>query len=135
MDPQLALVAGAFGTAVVGAMASDGYQQAREGAVALWRRFRPGAADDVGQDLDRAREALLSAPTADRDAFAAALASAWQGHALTLLLAEPAAARAIEELAARLNTWDDSPHMTFHAHASGWARIYQSAGDQHINEW
>ncbi|MGW3645142.1 nSTAND1 domain-containing NTPase [Streptomyces sp. NPDC000878] len=58
MDP----LAVAVGTALVGAMATDSWRQAKRALVALWRRVRPEAeADTVGAEFGQARMRLLAA--------------------------------------------------------------------------
>src|SRR5580658_9126617 len=48
MDPVVA----AFGTALVGAIATDTWQQAHEAVVGLWRRVHPRRDEDIGAELD-----------------------------------------------------------------------------------
>src|SRR5271165_5847197 len=57
MDPLVL----AAGTALVGAMVTDGWQQARTAVVAWWRKVHPGRADAVGAELDTARAQVLPA--------------------------------------------------------------------------
>ncbi|MFD5426769.1 hypothetical protein [Streptomyces sp. NPDC127084] len=77
MDP-LALAAA---SALVGVAATDGYQQARDGLVALWRRVRPGEADAVAGDLDALAE--RSADVAEENS--GVLAAVWQTNVQALL--------------------------------------------------
>ena len=57
MDPFVL----AAGTALIGAMATDAWQQTRAAVVAWWRRAHPGRADTVGAELDTARAQVLGA--------------------------------------------------------------------------
>jgi hypothetical protein len=81
----------AFGTALVGAMATDVWQRARASVVALWRRVHPQQADTVEADLEGLRAQILDARHAGRaDAdIEQALAGVWQGRLQQLLLDEP----------------------------------------------
>ena len=58
MDPIVL----AFGTALVGAIATSTWQQVREAVTGLWRRVHPRQkADDIGTELDELREQVLLA--------------------------------------------------------------------------
>ncbi|MFJ2740537.1 hypothetical protein ACIO3O_12790 [Streptomyces sp. NPDC087440] len=137
MDPQIVAIAGTAGTAIVTAMATDSWERAREGVVTVWRRFRPEAADTVVQDFDSARDTLADALRDEDHQTESALVSAWQGHALSLLLAQPGAAEAIRELSDVLcaeAAREDRPRISLHASATGHGRIYQAGRDQQITE-
>ena len=88
MDPIVV----AFGTALVGAMATEVWQQARGAVVALWRRVCPQQADTVAADLEGLRGQVLDARHAGRTEIERALIGVWQGRVQQLLLDEPAAA-------------------------------------------
>ncbi|MEF9903132.1 hypothetical protein [Streptomyces sp. P9-A2] len=61
MDPYLLTLAGTAGTALVGLLVGEGWQRTRDGVVAVWRRFRPGAAEEVGREPEASRAAVLDA--------------------------------------------------------------------------
>jgi len=82
----------AFGTALVGAMATDVWQQARASVVALWRRVHPQRAGTVEADLEGLRGQVLDARQAGRADIERALTGVWQGRLQQLLLDEPAVA-------------------------------------------
>ncbi|MGH3773264.1 MAG: hypothetical protein ACRDRW_18025 [Pseudonocardiaceae bacterium] len=88
MDPIVV----AFGTALVGAMATDVWQRARVGVVAMWRRVHPQQADTVEADLEGLRGQVLDAREAGRADIEQALTGVWQGRLQQLLLDEPAVA-------------------------------------------
>lgn len=88
MDPIVV----AFGTALVEAMATDVWQRARAGVVALWRRVHPQQADTVEADLEGLRGRVLDARQAGRADTEQALTGVWQGRLQQLLLDEPAVA-------------------------------------------
>ncbi|MEO7193627.1 MAG: hypothetical protein ABIZ05_02215 [Pseudonocardiaceae bacterium] len=88
MDPIVV----AFGTALVGAMATDTWQRARASVVALWRRAHPQHADIVEADLEGLRDQVLDAREAGRADIEQALTGVWQGRVQQLLLDEPAVA-------------------------------------------
>lgn len=85
MDPIVV----AFGTALVGAMATDVWQRARASVVALWRRAHPQQAGTVEADLEALRAQVLDARQAGRADIEQALADVWQGRLHQLLLDEP----------------------------------------------
>ncbi len=82
----------AFGTALVGAMATDVWQRARASVVALWRRVHPQHADIVEADLEGLRGQVLDARQTGRMDTEQALTGVWQGRLQQLLLDEPAVA-------------------------------------------
>ncbi len=88
MDPIVV----AFGTALVGAMATDVWQQARASVVALWRRVHPQQADTVEADLEGLRAQVLDARQTGRADTEQVLTGVWQGRLQQLLLDEPAVA-------------------------------------------
>jgi hypothetical protein len=77
----------AFGTALVGAMATDVWQRARASVVTLWRRAHPQHA--VEADLETLRGQVLDARQAGRADTEQALTGVWQGRLQQLLLDEP----------------------------------------------
>lgn len=94
MDPVVA----AFGTALVGAIATDAWQQVREAVTSLWRRVYPQRKDDIGAELDELRQQVLVARH-DGDADTErALARAWQVRLQQLLRADPALAAELQRV-------------------------------------
>jgi hypothetical protein len=80
----------AFGTALVGAIATDSWQRVRDAVTALWHRVHPqqdtGA---IGMELAQLRELVLQARR-DGDADAErAIEGAWQVKLHQLLQADP----------------------------------------------
>ena len=87
MDPVVA----AFGTALVGAIATDAWQQVHEAVVGLWRRVHPRRQDDgIGAELDELREQVLVARRDGDFGTERALEGAWQVRLQQLLRADPA---------------------------------------------
>lgn len=79
-----------FGTALVAAMATDTWEQARSAVVALWRRVRaPQQSDTLAAELEDLREQVLAARRTGRGDVEQALAVAWQGRLQELLLNSP----------------------------------------------
>lgn len=137
MDPLVL----AAGTAVVGAMATDGWQTARGALVAWWRRVRPEQADEVDSALAEARPQILAARESDNAVAEEVLVSDWQVRLQRLLLAEPRLAdelrRLLDEeitpvLPAPEQARAGSVAMT--ATASKKGRVYMAGRDQHITE-
>ncbi|MFI7419430.1 hypothetical protein [Nonomuraea sp. NPDC049684] len=137
MDPIVL----AAGTALVTAMATDAWQQARDGAVALWCKVRPEQAEIVEAELVEVREQVLEARR-DNDADTEqALAGAWQVRLQQLLRADPSLAgelqRVLDEvLTPALESADQERigSLVMKAKASGHGRVYQAGRDQTINE-
>lgn len=135
MDPTLIALASTGGTAVVSAMATDGWNSLRSGVVTLWRQFRPDSAGELERDLDTTRSTLLTTPASDAEQVRQALQSVWQGRMLTLFLEDPAAAAEFEALLSRLKDVDSRQlNTSFHAEARDHGRVYQAGGNQFISE-
>ncbi|MEV6668724.1 hypothetical protein [Streptomyces sp. NPDC051162] len=135
MDPTLIALASAGGTAVVSAMATDGWNTLRSGVVTLWRQFRPDSASELELDLDTTRSTLLSTPASEVEQVRQALQSAWQGRMLTLFLNDAAAAAEFEALLSRLGEAGTSrTNTSFHAEVRDHGRVYQAGGNQFISE-
>ncbi|SCE94006.1 hypothetical protein GA0070564_102172 [Micromonospora mirobrigensis] len=137
MDPIVV----AAGTALVSAMATDVWQQARDQLVGLWRRVRPEQAEVIGGELAQARDDVLAARRAGDPDTERALAGAWQLRLHRLLAEDPALAgelrRVLDEALTPALTADERTaigSVVMNATATGQARIYQSGRDQHITE-
>lgn len=141
MDPIVL----AAGTALVSAMATDGWQQARAATVALWRRIHPDHADPIGAELDVLRTSVLAAREAADEDTEQALAGTWRLHLQQLLRAEPDAApdagpsaelrRLLDEHLAPVLAADERSRlgsivMTVEARDN--ARVFMAGRDQHI---
>lgn len=95
MDPVVA----AFGTALVGAIATDAWQQVHEAVTGLWRRVHPRREDDsIGADLDELREQVLVARRDGDARTERALEGAWQVRLQQLLRADPALADELQRV-------------------------------------
>jgi len=78
-------IAVAAGTALVGALASDGWPAARAEVVAFWRRIRAEEADAVASELTEIRAEMLAARQADDLDLEQSLAGTWQRRLHELL--------------------------------------------------
>src|SRR5579859_6304238 len=94
----------AAGTALVGAIATDTWQQVREAVVALWHRAHPRQADSIGTELDELRGQILQARSKNDTDTAKALEGAWQVKLQQLLRAEPALAVELQRVLAEVLT-------------------------------
>ena len=87
MDP----ITVAFGTALVGAIATSAWQGVRDAVTGLWRRAHPRQeADGIGTELDELREQVLLARHDGDAATERALEGTWQLRLQRLLRADPA---------------------------------------------
>ncbi|MGR4880128.1 hypothetical protein ACIPUC_11915 [Streptomyces sp. LARHCF249] len=133
MEPEITALAASAGTALVTALATEAWQTATVGLVALWRRVLPERADAVEAELDATRDDLVGAQHEGDKETPAELAAEWQGRIRRLLSAHPEAA---DELRALLLPPQDqspaAPAITQHATASGQSRVYQAGRDMHL---
>ncbi|MBQ0970635.1 hypothetical protein AB0N37_29185 [Streptomyces griseoincarnatus] len=138
MDPEIAALAGTAGTTVVTLMVTNAWESARDGMVALWRRFQPARAESIGEELEAGRADLLLARQAGDADSEAELTAEWQGRLRRFLLARPEAAeelrRVLDELTPQLPGETAAERIRMEARASGSARIYQAGRDQHITD-
>lgn len=138
MDPEIAALAGTAGTTVVTLMVTNAWESARDGMVALWRRFQPARAEGVGEELEAGRAELLLARQAGDAEAETELTAEWQGRVRRFPLAQPEAAdelrRILDELNPSLPEEPEARQVRLQARASGRARGYQAGRDQHITE-
>lgn len=137
MDP----IVMAAGTALVTAMATDGWQQARAGAVTLWRRVHPERVPAIEAELEEVRGEVLTARQAADQQAEDALAEEWRRKLARLVAADPAIGAEIQQVLDQV--WKPLlpesdqvrvQHITQRATASGQGRVYQAGRDQTINE-
>jgi hypothetical protein len=91
-------IVAAAGTALVGAIATDAWQQVREAITGLWREAPTPNADGVGAELDELREQVLQARRDSDAGTEQALEGAWQLKLQALLEADPALAADLERI-------------------------------------
>lgn len=88
MDPIVL----AAGTALVGAMATDAWQQVKHAVISLWHQVRPESTDEVGGELEELRRHVLQARAEGDEGTERALNGVWQLRLQELLRANPALA-------------------------------------------
>jgi hypothetical protein len=135
MDPLVL----AAGTALVTAMATDGWEQARSAAAVLWRRVHPERVAAIEAELEEVRGEVLAARQADDQVAVEGLVSDWQRKLRRLLADDPDLAgelrRVLEEEWTPLLPVAEQTGMrdiVQTAKASGHGRVYQAGRDQHI---
>jgi hypothetical protein len=138
VGPEIADLARTAGTTMVALMATQTWESAREGVVALWRRFQPDRAEAVGGELEATREDLLVAQRSGDTETEAELTAEWQARVRRLLVARPEVAdelrRILAELSPALPEERPPTAIRLRAEASGNGRVYQAGRDQHITE-
>ncbi|MET8179573.1 hypothetical protein [Streptomyces sp. NPDC005336] len=111
LSPRLA------GTIMVTLMATNAWESAWDGLVALWQRFQPARADGIGDEFEAHRADLLLARETGDEESEAELTTEWQGRVRRLLAARPEVAdelrRILDELTPRL------PEPQPHSHGLG----------------
>ncbi|EST21108.1 hypothetical protein [Streptomyces roseochromogenus] len=92
-------LATAASSALVGAMATDAWQQARDGLVALWRRVRPERAERIGNELETLHTQVLDARAEDAPAeMLRGLEMTWRAQLGALLQRDPQAAAQLRRI-------------------------------------
>ncbi|MFY1650158.1 hypothetical protein ACN27J_04595 [Solwaraspora sp. WMMB762] len=134
-------IAAATGAALIQAIATDAWEKARDGTVALWRRVRPQQADAVDAELAEVREEVMAARRdGDTDAERG-LVDDWQRKLQRLIRQDPAFAAELRRLLDDTLTpllppanQQQAGSITMTANAKDNARVYQAGRDQHITE-
>lgn len=139
MDP--ATLASTAAAALVGAMATETWQQARTAVVDLWRRALPQRADTIEAELVEVREEVQSARQTGDDDVEQGLAEDWQRRLMRLLRQDPGLATELQRvlddvLTPSLSASDEERvrSIVMNATASGSSRVYQAARDIHVTE-
>jgi tetratricopeptide (TPR) repeat protein len=88
----------AAGTALIGAMVTDGWQQARTAVVVWWRKAHPGHVDKIEAELDSARTNVLAARARGDEAAEQALTVTWRRRLQELLDQDPDAGLGLRRL-------------------------------------
>ena len=124
------------GTALVGAIATDAWEQTRTAVVALWRRTRPDQAEVIDEEFADSRRRLLAAREEGDEEAERALVSDWQIRLQSLLRHDLSVA---DDLRALLSAELAAPDGGFsvgtqsmQGEASGDGRVFQAGRDQHI---
>lgn len=129
----------AAATALVTAMATDGWQEARAGAVALWRRVHPDRVPAIESELEEVRAELLGARQSGDAAVETELIADWQRKLRRLTATHPDLLAELEQLtlgpwSAPLSASGQARVRSVHqvAVATGKGTVYQAGRDQHI---
>lgn len=128
------------GATLVALMATDAWQQARDGVVVLWRRIRPVQAEEVGVALDETREEILAVRQSGDGEGEAVLVRDWDRRLRRILTEDPSAADQLQELLDEVRgslPESERPAVSspvFHTHVSGSGRVYNAGRDQNFND-
>lgn len=106
-------------TALVTQMVTDGWEQARDRAVALFTRGRDGEGEAVEAELEASRAELFAAREADDEERAADVRDEWRVRLRRTLRADPSAAAELQALLDELRPPGDEAKGTVHNTISG----------------
>jgi hypothetical protein len=122
-------------TSIVGLLATEAWEKAREVVTALWRKVHPDRVETVVAELEDTRAEVLAARRDGDERSERDLAGEWQGRLRRLMAADPAIAEELARLltdvlepAARAHGGTIAMNATAHDHG----RVYQAGRDQHI---
>ncbi|MER8185910.1 hypothetical protein [Kitasatospora sp. NPDC094015] len=138
MDAEMSALAGVAAAALVQQVTTSAWERVRLAVGDLWRRRHPERAETVLAELDEAREEAAQARRAGDADTEQLIVDEWRTRLRRLLAADPGASTQLRSLLEEL-TGTSAPagpgsSVTMTAHASGRARINQSAGDMHVTE-
>lgn len=111
MLSELAVLAGAGGSALVGAMATDAWQATRSGVAGLFGRGGPARQTAIAAQLDD--NAALVAQAEDPDEVRQSLAAVWQLQLEALLRQDPGAEEELRALVAQVRQALPAPQQTW----------------------
>ncbi|MFJ6666391.1 hypothetical protein [Streptomyces sp. NPDC091383] len=140
MDPELATLASTAATTMVGLLASDGWETARDWVGRLWRRARqPERVGTLEGELVATRDEVRVARESGDADTEQQLAAAWNIQLRRLLTSSPELAhevrRMVEEMRAMAaEAGSRAARVDMRARATGHGRVYQAGRDQRINE-
>jgi hypothetical protein len=89
MGPDYAALASAAATALVAAMANEGWEGIRSAVVRLWRRANPGRAPHIEAALEHSRQELAGTSESLAEEAKGEFVAEWQGKLRRLLVAHP----------------------------------------------
>jgi hypothetical protein len=98
MDPEYAALASAAATAVVTAMAKEGWEGIKSAFAGLWRREPPQRVASIEAALDDSRQELLNVAEPLVRSTEAELIAEWQARLRRLLTANPDVARELTDV-------------------------------------
>jgi hypothetical protein len=137
MDP--ATLAAAAATALIAAITTDGWEQARSAIVGLWRRVHPKRAETISDELAEARQEALTARQHGDAGTEEGLAADWQRRLRRLLDTDPGVAAELQRVlddvftpALRPADHDRVSRIVMKAQASDHGRVFQAGRDMHI---
>lgn len=147
MGTETAAFVSTAAATMVSLLTTDAWTQVKREVTGLWRRFRPGHAAAVEDDLEAAREEAIAAADGDEAAavaLAAGLTTEWEARLRRLLAADPAAVPELERvvtlLASALERATDAPGehpgnvtITQVANPSGRSSVIQVAGNARLD--
>lgn len=141
MDP----IVMAAGTALMGAMATDAWQQTRTAVVQWWRRAHPGdagadEAQQVGAELERARPQIVAARERGDAETEQALVGIWRLRLQQLLDADSQLGEQLQQLLDEVTAVlpekerAEARQVTINAQSHDSSRQYIAAGDINLRE-
>jgi hypothetical protein len=98
MDPEYTALASAAATALVTAMAQDGWEGIRSAVARLWRRGIPGHVTHIEAALEHSRQELAGTPQPLAEEAKGEFVAEWQGKLRRLLMAHPEAAAELNDV-------------------------------------
>ncbi|WP_214415489.1 hypothetical protein [Sphaerisporangium fuscum] len=134
MDPIVVAAA----TALVGAMATDAWQQTRTAMVDWWRKVRREQAETVHTELESTQVQVLAARERGDADTEQALAGIWQLRLQQMLDEDPAIGPQLQRLLdehltpSLLSTEQSRIQQNITAHAHDQSRQFIAGRDQHI---
>jgi|SRR5215471_18355244 len=122
---------------LIAAMATDGWNEARAGAVALWHRVHPDRAPAIESELAEVRDEVVASREAGEPEVERDLVADWQRKLRRLVTAHPELMAELQVLQDQWSGLLTAPaagrHIAQTAIVSGHGTAFLAGGDQHIS--
>ncbi|WFE29854.1 hypothetical protein O7623_12015 [Solwaraspora sp. WMMD791] len=136
MEAEIAGLVAAGASAIVGAMATDGWQVVKQRLARLFSRSQPQAYNAVLVDFEETRRDLLNAPTHERVRIASIHEGEWRARIRMLLVADQDAVREFRKVLEEIDSVSvgiSADGATFSANAYDNGRVYQQGSGIQYN--
>jgi hypothetical protein len=129
MDPDYTALAAAAATAVVTAMAKEGWEGVRSAVARLWRKGEHPQTEQIVAELERSRQELVGTESSLVPLTSDELVAEWKGKLRRLLVLHPELA---DEVAAILGTGQQGGVQFGDVSHHGTGDVNQAGRDIHV---
>lgn len=136
MDADISGLAAAGASAIVGAMATDAWNGAKQGFASLFSRSQPQALNAVAAELEQSREEVLAAGDEAQDDLRSSQEDQWKARLRMLLITDSAAVDELHKVLDVLATSTSGGRggkVDLKAEVRDFGRVYQQGSGIQFN--